>query len=678
MLQEAKELQLRAVSELKRRLSDEKKELTFRAPTGSGKTWMMADLMNRVLGENRNVVFLVSTLSKGNLAGQNYESFRRGAEQGMFGNIDAHLISSEVSGEEGLHIPEGHNVYVLARDLYKAGSRLAQGALLNFLREVKGGLFAKGRTREIYLIKDECHQATRNLDFLSEEFFTRVINFSATPKLSRGQMPDVQITDEEAVRAKLIKQVEIVEDEGVELEMALNKLMSIREDYRNLLGVNPCLIIQISNKDKAQEEWEQRIKPALDKRQGLKWMKIVDDKDKGCDTNDDVKKRLKVEQWKDYAKESNSTIDVIVFKMVISEGWDIPRACMLYQIRDTKSKQLDEQVLGRVRRNPRLTDFETLSPEGQQLATQAWAWGLAPKGMEHPIAVRLRRSVGIDLRQEMRVKTTRLQNLTQKQDFDIEKEIEPHTKPTHTDIFTLYKRLKQSEGDIQRLCYDYAQESVSRWWNFAEQVDKVQKKYNSYICDYAQSMVEGEETSFPVSTSYIDSGNHDEPEGWVWRRKDKGDTFAFDSEAERKWAKVLSKVARKHGAIVELPEEMDEQECYLWGKNFPQNSDIRYQYYANGIHSSYPDFVLKDKKGRIHIFEVKSVNKAAGGQIDEAEYNAKVAHLKECYKASSALLHNHRFYLPILVGADWQIYSYVGGKEDMMSVEDFALHIETD
>ena len=36
--------------------------------------------------------------------------------------------------------------------------------------------------------------------------------------------------------------------------------------------------------------------------------------------------------------------------MVITEG-DIPRACMLYQVRDSKSKQMDEQVVGRVRRN---------------------------------------------------------------------------------------------------------------------------------------------------------------------------------------------------------------------------------------------------------------------------------------------------------------------------------------
>ena len=43
--------------------------------------------------------------------------------------------------------------------------------------------------------------------------------------------------------------------------------------------------------------------------------------------------------------------------MVITEGYDIPRACMLYQVRDTESKILDEQVVGRVRRNPILVNY---------------------------------------------------------------------------------------------------------------------------------------------------------------------------------------------------------------------------------------------------------------------------------------------------------------------------------
>ena len=76
MLQEAKDLQQRAVEQLLQKAEGNKKVLTFRAPTGSGKTRMMADFMNRVLAAHDDVVFLVSTLSKGNLAQQNYDVFR--------------------------------------------------------------------------------------------------------------------------------------------------------------------------------------------------------------------------------------------------------------------------------------------------------------------------------------------------------------------------------------------------------------------------------------------------------------------------------------------------------------------------------------------------------------------------------------------------------------------------
>ena len=48
MLQEVIDLQQRAVRELVSRVRS-KKELTFKAPTGSGKTRMMADFMDRVM-----------------------------------------------------------------------------------------------------------------------------------------------------------------------------------------------------------------------------------------------------------------------------------------------------------------------------------------------------------------------------------------------------------------------------------------------------------------------------------------------------------------------------------------------------------------------------------------------------------------------------------------------------
>ena len=681
MLQEAKDLQERAVCELYSKAHGEKIELTFRAPTGSGKTRMMADFMNRMLAENKDLIFLVSTLSKGNLAQQNYDTFLSCSQSGVFPNLKPYLINTEISGEEELYIPTDYNVYVLPRDLFKAGGVLTRGALDYFLRTMTTGDFGQGLGRRIHLVKDECHQATNNLDEISPRYFSRIYNFSATPKLSRGQIPDVQITDEEAVIAKLIKSVELNEDDNSTVEDAINKFLEIKEQYNNLLGVHPCLIIQISNKDKAEEEWQEKIKPALDKHQALKWMLIVNTfKTNGnvdtrnellCDTNDDVKKKLPVSKWKDYAKSSHSTIDVIIFKMVISEGWDIPRACMLFQVRDTQSKQLDEQVMGRVRRNPRLLDYETLSPEAQKLATTAWVWGIKPDNLKQVKPVKLWKEGDIDLRTQIRVKTTKLKDLTERAGFDIHEYMRNRQEPTtYTDIFSLYNKMSRGDNALQDLAFEYADGDYTRWWNFMQCYDKIKKEYDSFICNYDESLVEDKETSFPVDSTYMESSNHQELDEWVWRNKDSNSsTFSFDSDAEREWANYLSKIASREAAEVE--KTFDDDDRYLWGKNFPYNSEIKYEYYDGGKHKSYPDFVLKDKNGRIHLFEVKSLNGNGEAGFDPEEYKRKVNLLKECYKAASKKLKNHLFYLPIKDGEEWQIFRYVDGEESVLSKQEF-------
>ena len=679
MLQEAKELQQRKVGELFEKAHGKDKVLTFRAPTGSGKTYMMADFMNRILDEQKDVVFLVSTLSKGNLAQQNYNSFVSNAQN--FPLLKPYLINSEVSGEEDAYIPNDYNVYVLPRDLYKEGSVLKRGAMQRFLREMTTGDFGMGLGKRIFLIKDECHQATTNLDGESA-FFARTFNFSATPKLSRGQQPDVEITDEEAINAKLIKHIELNEDVNAKVDDAIDKFLEIKNKYDNLLGVHPCLIIQISNKDKAEEEWNQKILPALNKHQALKWMLIVDAyKSTGeedtkkylqCDTNDDVKKRQHPSKWKDYAKGNHSTIDVIILKMVISEGWDIPRACMLFQVRDTTSQQLDEQVVGRVRRNPRLLDFERLSEEAQQLASTAWVWGIRPKAMQKQIPVRLWYVGNESVRNQIKVKTTRLLELTERKDFSVNAFMASQSKPVaYKDIFSLYQKLNQGDNALSDLCYKYAGNEFMRWWQFMESYDKVKKEYDTFEVDYEKSMVErDEETSFPINSAYMESIHNTELEDWIWCRHDSGNTtFSFDSDAEREWASFLYKTALK-GDVAEV-EQISGDERYLWGKNFPQNSEINYEYYSNGVHKSYPDFIMKDKKGRIHVFEVKCLNGSGKAGFSEEEYKEKVEKLKECYKFCSKKLKSHIFHIPIKLGDKWEIYTYEDGKEENLTKEMF-------
>lgn len=709
MIQEAIDLQQGAVRRLVE-LTASHDEITFKAPTGSGKTYMMANMMNNILENDNDVVFLVSTLSKGDLATQNYEKFIEYSSKGRFRELKPHLISSEIAGEERLFVPTDYNVYLLPRDLYKKGGRLMQGAMESFLRNMTSSEHFDGTGKDVYLIKDECHIATNNLDSLSGTFFTKIYNFSATPNLSRGQHPDVEIKNDDAVNAKLIKDIELIDDASVKVSDAISKFQEVKEQYRNLLGVNPCLIIQISNKGKADDEL-QEIYAELSKAEhvDLKWMLIVND-DKECETNDTFKaKKLPVSKWKGYAKESLSTIDIIIFKMVIAEGWDIPRACMLYQMRDSQSRQLDEQVMGRVRRNPRLLDFEILSDEAQKLALTSWVWGVIPDILKKSFGVKLWQDGNI-ITDEVKVKTTRLKPLMERKHFDITRFLsEQPNVSAPSSIFKLYHDFSKSENSVQEMGTTYAAD-YSKWREFAENIDAVKRESSQYICNYESSMEvvkddsgQDVEVSFDLSSHYTDNGNYSNISDWVWKRRDGNDKFSFDSDAERQWTEILKDLSKddnndgnrvgkrinvgKNNPIagqISLsgevePDLVDTKQIYLWGKNYMPNSSIKFEYYLGALHTSYPDYVMKDSYDRIHIFEVKSVNISSNmvGGFDNDIYEAKLEELKKAYKQASALT-NQIFYLPILHGNSWNIFQYSSGVEKTLTKDMFVDFCKSD
>lgn len=685
MLQEVIDLQTSAVKKLAHCVSL-KDDIVFKSPTGSGKTYMMADLMNRVIEDNKNVIFLVSSLSKGDLAQQNYEKFLEYSDKGTFSSIKPYLISSETSGENRLHIPTDYNVYVLPRDLYKDKSKLKQGALHDFLYAVTNQKMGLGK--DIYVIKDECHIATANLDALAKDFFKKVLNFSATPSLKNGQTPDVEITEIDAINAKLIKKVEYHEEEE-SLDVIFDKYESIKADYNRLLGINPCLIVQISNKDKADEEIK-KLRIELDKRPDLKWMLIMEN-DKDCDTNDVFKtKKLPVSKWKEYAKKDTGTIDVIIFKMVITEGWDIPRACMLYQIRDSKSKQLDEQVVGRVRRNPRLLTYEKLSQEAKDLIGTAYVWGLKPKDSKQVREVKLVGSATRnEVQSEIKIKTTRIKRPLESTTFDIHTFLDGKPKKTvPTSIFELYKKQGKTTNEVKEMCDEYVDDFQS-WFKFMENIDAVANESKNIVCDYNANMELAKdengneiEVSFPLISYYTDNANYKSIGNWLWQRTDGKDEFSFDSIAEKEWAEILLSLISEDAPTgdgrlarnVSIKEIVDNEEVfvkkYMIGKNYLSGSEIRFEYYLNGIRSSYPDFIMKDWKDRIHIFETKSLNQATDSNIDGEEYETKVNALKDAYKYASKLT-GYYFYIPIQKEDKWIIYQYTSGEEKMLSKSAF-------
>jgi type III restriction enzyme len=647
MLKKIKDLQSNAVDKLIKKVSSQN-EVTFKAPTGSGKTFMMADFMDRLLIKS-DTIFIVSTLSKAGLGKQNYEKFVEYSK--TFKNINPYIINSEISEEEKLYIPDDFNVYVLPRDLYKDKSRIKNNnALINFL------ITQRLSGKEIYLIRDESHVATNNLDSLNE-YFKKIINFSATPKFEA----DVEISDQEAIDSKLVKKIadeSNVKDEiysvnqNDTIEDAIDKFIKIKEDYINKLKINPCLIIQISNKEKAEEEWIDIKRIIHNKNINLKWMYIVDDNaGRGSDTNDDVKK-LPVSKWKDYVKNNESLIDIIIFKMVITEGWDIPRACMLYQIRDSKSKQLDEQVIGRVRRNPILLNFEKFDEESQKLALTAWIWGIYENNL------RKFKKVTINKSKNFEVVTTKLTDMYKSVDFNFNDYLKNYKFKTNTSsVFELNKKWNEVSDVTAKNCWKYIKD-FKDWLNISNIIDEIDKENNSYLANYETSLSINKKVFFP-ETSYFEMTNIvTEIDNWTWELNNKDDDeYHFDSQAEKEFAKLLKKLKTSN-----------------WGKNFYPNSSINFEYILYSKHNSYPDFILKDKFNIIHIFEVKSVNKAFNSNINEEEYDQKIVALKNMFTFASKVT-EQVFYLPIKNDMNWIIYMFNQGVEQIFNEEKFVEYI---
>lgn len=684
MLQEAKELQLKAVEALVK-VAEVKDRITFKAPTGSGKTFMMALFMERILEHNKDVIFIVSSLSKAKLAKQNYEKFKSYYDSGLLRLLDPYLIQSYDKGkvEGALFIPDTHNVYVLPQLLYKQKNSILkeQQVLLKLL------IALKSANKKIYLIKDECHIATNNLDKLNDYFF-KIINISATPKISNV---DVEISEIDAITSHLIKKVEYKDNNYTaddlydggplysSLESSLDKLLELRKQYQKF-NIKPCMIIQISN-EKLAESQLAIIKRLLStaKFKDLKWISTADNPSL-CDTNDQLIKSSP-DKWEKYAVRNDSLIDIIIFKMKITEGWDIPRACMLFQIRDSQSDQLDEQVIGRIRRNPLLLNFEKVeAPDDIKLLTTAYVWGVRKQNQDKKsVEVELKgktpdelANIKNEIQQEFKLKVTKLLDKieTIKIGVNIREELNKAPEPiARKSIFELYEEFEKSSNKVQNECYNYIDENRSEpykaYFRFVNNLDFIKKKITDKLKDYSNSIEivkdchgEALEVSLPFSSMYVK--NKDYPrdiEHYIWKNKGQDITFYFDSDAERNW---LYKLMHEGYKIKEISLS-DTQQVYLIGKNYLPNSDIKYEYYnEDGRHFSYPDFVMKSQKNEYFLFEVKSLNCSAALNIDSEDYTQKVVSLKALYQAVSSKIDDY-FCIPIMSGDSWTISCFYKG-----------------
>lgn len=399
--------QQNAVNELVNEFDSNNKNIVyFKAPTGSGKTFMIANVINDITKKyfGEKLLFVIATLSSAELPQQmknNLEDYKYYLDFGIYLNIekvDSPSNSKTNNKSDATHsiIAEKNKILIFGTSSFGKNKIFTEEGVFDaFIDQIKNEEY------KLIYIRDEAHYGgetnvtkSKYLDLYNDstdnekqirsakddgiKFEARmqqiaqyVIKMTATP--NNKQFKQIVITDKdlEQDNIKLLKpnycQNEDIKSLGVDtlsnkdiLEIACNKFKEVKAKYidkinePSLAGINPAMLIQVRNKHSSEitdSQFDEEINQIISiiKSKGLTYtIYFGDDKSSSKFQTTNIREKIDLKS----ISQNNSDIDVIIFKIGPATGWNIPRACMLVQLRNVSSDTLNVQTIGRIRRNP--------------------------------------------------------------------------------------------------------------------------------------------------------------------------------------------------------------------------------------------------------------------------------------------------------------------------------------
>jgi type III restriction enzyme len=335
-------------------------QILLEAPTGSGKTVMMAALIERLAEETAMRPGLPHELAfiwfaPNTLHIQSYESLQElYSDTRRLNCIDLSFLSgSPALNDKDLLFINWSSVDSLNKIWRRDNEQNTNLETLIAQTQANGV--------ETVLVIDEAHlsaftgkQATavRNLIKAKVE-----ISVTATPK-QRPQR-SVFISRQEVIAAQMIKKgvrlnVNLDPEQQMGdnvhvhlLRVAMQKKAELKALFDAEAGadkVNPLILIQLPSENSALSEEDKTVRDIV---VGLLAT------DFGISSNNG---RLAIwlagEKDKDGIEEINAMQDVLIFKQAIAQGWNCPRASILVNYRSVKSPDFGIQTVGRILRMP--------------------------------------------------------------------------------------------------------------------------------------------------------------------------------------------------------------------------------------------------------------------------------------------------------------------------------------
>jgi len=336
-------------------LTDQDREsatIVFKAPTGSGKTYMVSQALTQMVKDNPDIAFAFIWISVNNLHAQSLNNLSKFFEDER--KIEC-LRHDDLNNNT---IEQNEIMFINWESINKENSLFRVDNEQNWnIQTVVDNTKDEGRI--IVLLIDESHRAAKTekskeiIDIISPRL---VIEITATPKPSSGTLIDIPL--QAVIREGMIKkeiQINNAKQDSIKsnedlLLAALRKRKQIQTAYQGLgVEINPLLLIQVPNK-KAHDiiQPEDEIIEILSKQD----ISIQNGK-LALWLSDDKRNKEDIEQNK-------SLVEVLIFKEAIALGWDCPRASILFLQREWNSERFEFniQTLGRIMRMPEQKHYE--------------------------------------------------------------------------------------------------------------------------------------------------------------------------------------------------------------------------------------------------------------------------------------------------------------------------------
>tara|TARA_Y100000590_G_scaffold224638_1_gene254042 strand:+ start:5152 stop:7347 length:2196 start_codon:yes stop_codon:yes gene_type:complete len=329
--------------------STDDKICVFQAPTGSGKTVVVANLLRKLVKEKKDQSLSFVWIAPRKLHDQSKDKLEKiyydqilkcsNFEDLQDGKID----ENEILFFNWESINKTNNIYIMDNEQDRNLSTAIQNT--------------KDDGNKLILIIDESHYAAggeKSLEIIHDLKPKITLEMSATPHLKQydgiWQTDLADVIAEEMIKDDIIVNPEFAgikvkqkDHDEIVIDEALKKREFLKKGFtKEGSNVNPLVLIQLPDKKATMEDKREQV------------VKILKDNHNITEENGKLGIWLSGEPKENLINidKPDNEIQVLIFKQAISIGWDCPRASILVLFREYKSFEFTVQTLGRITRMP--------------------------------------------------------------------------------------------------------------------------------------------------------------------------------------------------------------------------------------------------------------------------------------------------------------------------------------